>query len=96
MMTPTPQRIVWCYGKWRRRFDSLPNVEFIEGLPQRENVDGTQSTLLILDNLMNVTNRSVTDLFTKGNHHRDLSVVYIVLSYDFFYTEVATISKFLC
>jgi len=30
-------------------------VEFIEGLPQRENVDGTQSTLLILDDLMNET-----------------------------------------
>jgi len=27
---------------------------------------------------MNETNRSVTDLFTKGSRHRDLSVVYIV------------------
>jgi len=53
-------------------------VEFIEGLLRRENFDGTQSTLLILDNLMNETNRSVTDLFTKGSRHRDLSVVYIV------------------
>jgi len=59
-------------------FDSVPNVEFIEGLPQRENFDGTQSTLLILDDLMNETNRSVTDLFTKGRDHRDLSVVNIV------------------
>jgi len=33
---------------------------------------------LILDDLMNETNQSVTDLFTKGSHHRDLSVVYIV------------------
>jgi len=78
MMTPAPQRIVWCYGKWQRRFDSIPNVGFIGGLPQRENFDGTQSTLLILDDLMNETNRSVTDLFTKGSHHRDLSIVYIV------------------
>ena len=78
MMTPAPQRIVWCYGEWQRRFDSVPNVDFIEGLPQRENFDETQSTLLILDDLMNETNRSVTDLFTKGSHHGDLSVVYIV------------------
>jgi len=77
-MTPAPQRIVWCYGEWQRRFDSVPNVDFIEGLPQRENFDETQSTLLILDDLMNKTNRSVTDLFTKGSHHGDLSVVYIV------------------
>ena len=78
MMTPSPQRMVWCYGEWQRHFDSVPNVEFIEGLPQRENFDGTQSTLLILDDLMNETNWSVTDLFTKESHHRDLSVVYIV------------------
>jgi len=78
MTTPSPQRIVWCYGEWQRRFYSVPNVEFIEGLPQRENFYGTQSTLLILDDLMNETNRSVTDLFTKGGHHRNLSVVYIV------------------
>jgi len=70
----------WCYDEWQCRFDSVPNVEFIEGLPQRENFDGAQSTLLILDDLMNETNRSVTDLFTKGSHHRDLSVVYIVQS----------------
>jgi len=36
MMTPAPQRIVWCYGERQRCFDSIPNVEFIEGLPQRE------------------------------------------------------------
>jgi len=30
MMTPAPQRIVWCYGEWQRHFDSVPNVEFIE------------------------------------------------------------------
>jgi len=69
MMTPSPPRIIWCYGEWQRRFDSVPNVEFMEGLPQRENFDGTQSTLLILDDLMNETNRIVTDLFTKGSHH---------------------------
>jgi len=27
---------------------------------------------------MNETNRSVTDLFTKGSHHRYISVIYIV------------------
>jgi len=50
----------------------------IEGLPQGEKLDGTQRTLLIVDHLMNETNRIVTDLFTKGSHHRELSVLYIV------------------
>jgi len=43
-----------------------------------EKIDGTHSTLLILDDLMNETNQNVTDLFTKGSHHRNLSVAYIV------------------
>jgi len=48
-MTLVPQGIVWCYGEWQGRFDSIPNVEFVEGRPQRENFVGTQRTLLILD-----------------------------------------------
>jgi len=40
MMTPAPQIMVWSFGEWQCSFDSIPNVEFVEGLPQRENFDG--------------------------------------------------------
>ncbi len=33
---------------------------------------------MILDDLMNSTDGSVTELFTKGSHHRNISVIYIV------------------
>jgi len=48
MMTPAPQRIVWCCGEGQRRFDSIPNVEFIEGLTERENFDRTLTLFLHL------------------------------------------------
>jgi len=34
--------------------------------------------LVVIDDLMNETNRSVTDPFTKGSHHINISVIYIV------------------
>ena len=60
------------------QFESIPNVEFIDGLPSIENVDKSKRTLTIHDDLMNETNCSVTNLFTKRSHHYNCSVIYIV------------------
>ena len=78
MMVPAPKKIVWCYGEWQKRFEKIRDVEFIEGLPPKDTFDGREKGLVIIDDLMNETNRSVTDLFTKGSHHRNISVIYIV------------------
>ena len=78
MINFSPEKIYWHYGAWQTQFESIPNVEFIEGLPNIENVDKTKRTLIIIDDLMNETNRSVTNLFTKGSHHYNCSVIYIV------------------
>jgi len=69
MVNPPPERIVWHYAEWQSHFETLPNVEFEEGIKR---------TLVVIDDLMNETNRTVTNLFTKGSHHRNLSVIYIV------------------
>ena len=78
MINFPPEKIYWHYGAWQTQFKTLTNVEFIEGLPNIENVDKTKRTLIIIDDLMNETNRSVTNLFTKGSHHYNCSVIYIV------------------
>jgi len=39
--------------------------------------DGSESTLLILDDLMSETNELVANVFTKISHHRNVSVVYL-------------------
>ena len=78
MINFPPEKIYWHYGAWQTQFETLTNVEFIEGLPNIENVDKTKRTLIIIDDLMNETNRSVTNLFTKGSHHYNCSVIYIV------------------
>ena len=78
MMTPPPQEIVWCYGEWQAGYGQLLGVTFIEGLPKVEEWDATKRCLVILDDLMSEADDRVTKLFTKGSHHRNISVMFIV------------------
>ena len=65
MMVPVPEKIVWCYRKWQKRFEKIQDVEFIEGLAPKDSFDRREKALVIIDDLMNETNRSVTDFFHK-------------------------------
>jgi len=77
MIVPVPTKIVYCYGEFQPIFAKYPHVEFNEGLPDVTQFDGKEPTLLIIDDLMNETNESVSAIFTKISHHRNVSVVYI-------------------
>ena len=77
MIVPTPARILYCYGEYQPIFAKYSAVEFNEGLPDASQFDGRQAVLVIIDDLMNETNESVSAIFTKISHHRNVSVVYI-------------------
>ena len=85
---PTVQRIVWLYKRWQPLYDIIqrnvwPRIEFIQGLPiDLENddfFDPNINNLLVLDDLASVAGKDsrITDLFTEGSHHRNLSVISI-------------------
>ena len=80
MMTPAPEEIIWCYSEYQPAYIRLAErgVVFIEGLPQVQDWDITKQRLLIIDDLMHETDERVTRLFTKGSHHQNISVMYIV------------------
>lgn len=78
MIDPVPEHIVWFYGEWQTMYETIPDVEFVEGLPNLNTLDGKKRTLVIIDDLMNETDKTVTNLFTKGSHHRNLSVLHLV------------------
>ena len=40
--------------------------------------DGSEPLLMIVDDLMNETNDTIANLFTKGSHHRNISIVFLV------------------
>ena len=78
LIQPPPEKILWCYSEWQQAYENLRNVEFLEGLPQMESLDGSQTTLLIIDDCMGNFDEKLADLFTKKSHHKDLSVIHIV------------------
>ena len=78
MIDPPPRRIVYCYGEYQQLFDKYGDVDFRQGLPDLKDFDGREPLLLIVDDLMNETDETVANLFTKGSHHRNVSVVFLV------------------
>ena len=76
-IAPSPERIVYCYSVYQTLFDQYPDVEFVEGLPNLNMFDGVKRTLLIIDDLMHETNDTVSKLFTRISHHKNVSVVYL-------------------
>ena len=78
MTDPIPEEIVWCYGEWQSGYNQLKGVTFLEGIPEISQWREDKRRLVILDDLMAETDDRVTKLFTKGSHHRNLSVMFIV------------------
>ena len=80
MIEPPPERLVWCFGSFESDIvhDLSNDVEFIDGIPpNRDENNVRRRTMLIIDDLMSETDSRVTDMFTRGSHHKNISVVYV-------------------
>ena len=83
MITPPPEEILWYHGQ-RQPFhttlqDTYPDLQLIDGLPDTEGYDTTIPRIIIIDGLMNeLKGDVVANLFTKGSHHTNSSIIFIV------------------
>ncbi len=73
--------VIWAYGKWQKIYEKpMANVNFkyIEGIPEEEDVENYD--IIIIDDLMSEMKNSkfVVDLFTKGSHHNQQSVIILM------------------
>ena len=61
---------------------SVPNIHFVEGVPSdlESMINPSKRNLLVIDDLMQEFSNDprITSLFTKGCHHRNLSVIFIL------------------
>ena len=81
-----PDRILWLYGEYQDAYDELkapiPNIRFVEGFPPNLNalVDPSVNNMVVVDDLMLECSKDsrLTNVFTKGSHHRNMSVIFIV------------------
>lgn len=85
MFVPMPTRIVWVYSEWQRLYECLQQItaiEFIKGLPPDlyDSFSPQVDNLLVLDDQMGALGNSsaLADFFTKGSHHRNLTVIFIL------------------
>jgi hypothetical protein len=84
MIEPFPEHIVWCYSEWQQQYDEMSSqgIEFIEGLPDDlyTSMDSSRRHLVVIDDLMNEVGDSkmLTKIFTKGCHHRNVTVIFIL------------------
>lgn len=81
-ITPCPQRIIWVSGAGSSAEEelkhSLPKyVEFTDTIPALDTFSPEENNLMVIDDMMHELGRSrdVSTLFTKGCHHRNLSVI---------------------
>lgn len=77
LISPPPQKIVYCYSIHQDIFNKYKHVQFQQGLPDVDQFDGKQRVLLILDDLMAECNNAVSNIFTRGSHHLNISVIYL-------------------
>ena len=81
-----PENIIWCYDMDQTLYhgmqETIPNITFIEGVPNdlEATLDPSVGNLIVLDDMKHQLSRNprVTDLFTKGSHHLNLLVIFIV------------------
>lgn len=79
MSDATFDQILFYHAEWQSGYEEIGNkIEFKEGLPDNNDFkNNALPKLIIIDDLMRESNQIVVDLFTKGSHHRNLSVIFI-------------------
>ena len=85
---PPPKTIVWCYSQWQPAYTemlvAMPHIENVKGIPtaleQDSYFDVNKRNLIVFDDQMIDASKDkrIVNLFTRGYHNRNLSVIYIV------------------
>jgi len=86
IIEPTPVKIILCHTEWQTAYDDIllkmPDVQFTDGLPNFEELksDKLIPKILILDDMMQEMKGDfrLNEIFTRGSHHWNLSIIHIV------------------
>ena len=82
-----PKKVYYCYGVYSPAFETMNNVELIQGLPDdfSKLAEPNEHRLVILDDLQQeaASSKAVETLFTRDAHHKNLSVC--LLNQNLFY-----------
>lgn len=75
------KEIIWCYGVEQQMHKTLASilpvaVRLFEGLPSLDEISGLNSPakLVIIDDLQSETDKNMENFFSRGSHHRNISL----------------------
>ena len=91
-------KVSWCHGQdqyiYSHPIGKLVQENYFEGLISEEDIDNHKPHVIVIDDLMNEISgkKSVSNLFTKGSHHKNISVIFIVQNFFHKGLEMRTIS----
>lgn len=69
--------IIYCLPDDQPIDDYFEKFTVIRGIPEVSLFSDLRSRLVVIDDLMRETNSDLVDLFTKGSHHFNVSIMYI-------------------
>jgi uridine kinase len=75
--------VFWVYGQFQELYKQRvenTNIVYSEFLPKLEELKNMNVKIIVIDDLMNEMgkNEKMSELFTRGSHHMNLSVIFIV------------------
>ena len=88
LIQPSPSRVIYVYGENHPDLTHLKSIyetiEYVQGMKHflqlLSTIDPGERNLVVIDDQMLDAGKmeEISDLFTKGSHHRNITVVYIV------------------
>ena len=76
-------KVLWAYGQWQSLYEKTISkyvvVKYVYGLPSEEEILEDKPHIIIIDDLMSELGGNVNfaNLFTRGSHHMNISVIFI-------------------
>ena len=79
---PMPLKILWAYGQWQDMYNGKIDqceINYVDGLPSMFEIENFKPDLIVIDDLMTelANDTKLTNLFTKGSHHMNISIIFI-------------------
>lgn len=83
LIKPKPDVIKWYYSQFQPDLENALTglVEFKNCLPDISDFNGEERTLIIVDDFMGECNSKIADLFTKGSHHKNVSIWFLLQNF---------------
>jgi len=82
LIEPVPARFVYYFAEYQPQFKVYEKrIDFSCGKPKVGELETLKNVLVIVDDLMSETDEDLANLFARGSHHRNVSVIFLLQNF---------------